>query len=444
MRFDSLALRLVFGAAVWSLAALVAGGFILSQVFRGYVERSFDHHLTVFQETLIGGAFVHTDGIRLSRALEDPRFTQPYSGWYWQIGDADNVLLSSRSLWDETLPATDPADSATTAYPLIGPLDQHLRAMARWITLPGGEEPFLFLVAGDAAEVEQEIESFNTTLVWSLGMLGFVLVLAVLIQVIFGLMPLRRLQRQVAAIRAGRAQHLHGSFPSEIEPLAVELNALLDHNSEVIERARTHVGNLAHALKTPLAVLTNEAATADHPIGEQVKRQAELMRRHVDHYLVRARAAGAGRVLGVRTDVAAVADDLRRTLLRIHRDREIDITLHIPSGTAFRGERQDLEEILGNLMDNACKWARRRVNVAAQVEGRRLEVTVDDDGRGLSPKDRSAVLPRGTRLDESVPGSGLGLSIVRDLAGLYGGELVLDAAPLGGLRAIVRLPAARS
>src|SRR3546814_405373 len=167
------------------------------------------------------------------------------------------------------------------------------------------------------------------------------------------------------------------------------------------------------------------------------------MRRHVDHYLVRARAAGAGRVLGVRTPVAPVVEDLRRTLLRIHRDKDLEIAARIPADAVFRGERQGLEEILGNLLDNACKWARRHIEVTVRLDGRQLEIAVDDDGRGLSPADRSNVLPRGTRLDESVPGSGLGLSIVRDISGLYGGELILDAAAAGGLRAIVRLPAAR-
>ncbi|MFN4087594.1 MAG: ATP-binding protein [Alphaproteobacteria bacterium] len=449
MRLNSLALRLVFGAALWSVATLAAGGFVLSTLFRDYVERSFDHHLAVYQETLVGGAFVFPEGLRLSRTLEEARFQQPYSGWYWQIEDRNGPVLSSRSLWDETLNARPPQAEETTRFRIEGPLGQSLRASGRWIALPGGEAPFLFLVAGDASEIETEIADFNTHLFWSLGGLGLVLVAAMLIQVVYGLQPLRRLGRQLAQIRAGRAHHLGGDFPAEIAPLATELNALLDHNAEVIERARTHVGNLAHALKTPLAVLTNEAASAPADPGadglaDQVRRQTELMRRHVDHYLVRARAAGAGRVLGIRTEVAPVVEDLKRTLLRIHRDRALDIAVRIEPDVSFRGERQDLEEILGNLIDNACKWARHHILVTATLDGRSLEIAIEDDGRGLSPDERAAVLPRGSRLDESVPGSGLGLSIVRDIAGLYGGTLVLGAAPGGGLRAAVRLPAARN
>ena len=382
MRLNSLALRLVLGAGLWSVAALAAGGLLLSALFRDYVERSFDRHLAVYQETLIGGAFVYPEGVRLSRTLEDPRFSQPYSGWYWQIDDRDGTVLSSRSLWDETLKAGDGIGSAPVRYRTEGPLEQQLRVAARWIELPGGEAPYLFLVAGDASEIETEVDSFNTTLFWSLGGLGLVLVLAVLIQVIYGLLPLRRVQRQLARIRAGEAEHLSGDFPTEIEQLADELNGLLDHNAEVIERART--------------------------------------------------------------EVAPVVDDLRRALLKIYASREIAIETTVAPHAAFRGERQDLEEILGNLMDNACKWARRQVAVAARMDGNRLEIVVDDDGRGLTPAELEKVLPRGSRLDESVPGSGLGLSIVKDISGLYGGEVTLDRSPAGGLRAVVRLPATRA
>jgi signal transduction histidine kinase len=225
-----------------------------------------------------------------------------------------------------------------------------------------------------------------------------------------------------------------------VAPLAQELNALLSHNAAVVERARTHVGNLAHALKTPLSVLMNEAAVGNEAITETVRKQTELMRRQVDHYLVRARTAATGGVLGARSDVAQVVDDLHRTLAIIHRDRALDIRTTCPPALLFRGERQDLEEILGNLMDNACKWADSRVAVTAHVEAGRLVIDVDDDGPGLAPEQRSKVLERGTRLDESVPGSGLGLAIVRDIAGLYDGQLQLGQAPLGGLRATLVLP----
>jgi signal transduction histidine kinase len=223
--------------------------------------------------------------------------------------------------------------------------------------------------------------------------------------------------------------------------LADELNALLAHDAAVVERARTHVGNLAHALKTPLAVLSNEAATAEGPLAQQVARQTGMMRRQVDHYLARARAAATGGLLGARTPVAPVLEDLKRTLERIHLDRRIAIELACDPAAAFRGEREDLEEMLGNLMDNGCKWARSTVAVKAAPQGGRLAIEVEDDGLGLTAEEREQAFERGRRLDEDVPGSGLGLSIVRDIAELYGGSVALGEAARGGLKVTLDLPA---
>jgi signal transduction histidine kinase len=256
-----------------------------------------------------------------------------------------------------------------------------------------------------------------------------------------GLLPLRRLKEALARIRDGSAQHLEGKFPAEIAPLASELNSLIEHSNEVVGRARTHVSNLAHFLKTPLSVLASEADSEPGPLSDQVRRQVETMRRQVDHYLARARAAGSVNVLGNRTPVAPVLSDLARVLTRIHAERDIMIDWDCPSDLYFRGERQDMEEMAGNLMDNACKWATSRVQVRATREGARFTLTVEDDGPGLTPEDRARVGTRGERLDESVPGSGLGLAIVRDISKLYAGFFVLDASPLGGLEARLTLPA---
>jgi len=308
--------------------------------------------------------------------------------------------------------------------------------------LPAARERLRYAVGGDRSEIDNEVRSFNTTLGWSLGILGLGLLTALLLQVRFGLQPLRRMRQAIIAVRTGRTLRLEGDFPVEIEPLSDELNILIDHNAAVLERARTQVSNLAHALKTPLSVLTNEAGSAGAgPLAETVKRQTTAMRRHVDHYLARARAAAATRVLGARTEVAPVVEDLRRTLERIYVDRAIRVEAEAPAGLAFRGERQDLEEMLGNLIDNACKWARSCVAVSARADADRVLLTIDDDGPGLPADQRSAVFDRGTRLDESVPGSGLGLAIVRDIAELYHGAIALEDSPLGGLRAVLTLPA---
>jgi signal transduction histidine kinase len=273
--------------------------------------------------------------------------------------------------------------------------------------------------------------------------------LTTLFQVRFGLAPLSRISRGLAAIRSGKAEKLEGSFPVEIEPLARETNALIDANREIVERARTHVGNLAHALKTPLSVMVNEAAARNDPFAGKVREQTDIMRDQITRHLERARLAARATVVGTVTEVNPIVTALARTMEKIYHARGIAIDIDAPGQARFRGERQDLEEMVGNLVDNACKWAQSRVNVEVLPSGGAggapapvLRLVVDDDGPGLTATQREQVGNRGRRLDETKPGSGLGLSIVVELAQLYGGELVLGTAPIGGLRAELVLPAA--
>jgi signal transduction histidine kinase len=440
---SSLAVRLAAGAGAWIAAALLVGGIVLSSLFRDHVERTFDARLDSLLESLVAVTEVAEDGaLALGREVGEPRFGQAFSGWYWQIADGDRVLLRSRSLWDEDLTLGVPPESGDAVHrDATGPDDRRLRLAERSIALPGSHRPLVFAVAGDREEIEVAVAAFDATLAWSLGLLGLGLVLALPIQVRFGLAPLRRLRRAIADIRAGRAARLPEDAPVEIAPLARELNALIEHDAAVIERARTQTGNLAHALKTPLAILTNEA-TGEGPLAETVRRQVAAMRSQVERHLARARAAASSDVLGARTEVAGVVEDLRRALARIHRDRDVAIEAEIAPGLAFRGERQDLEEMIGNLADNACKWAASRVAIRARADGERLLVTVDDDGPGLAAAECDAVFRRGTRLDETVPGTGHGLAIVREIAELHGGTVALACGPLGGLRAALTLPAA--
>jgi signal transduction histidine kinase len=302
----------------------------------------------------------------------------------------------------------------------------------------------LYAVAGDRREIELDRQNFNRLLSLALGVLFVGVIGAVLVQVRFGLEPLRRMGRALGAIRGGASARLEGDFAAEIEPLATELNALLDHNEALVERARTHVGNLAHGLKTPLSVLTNEARRSGGPLAELVGRQVALMRRQVDHHLARARAIATGSILGARTEVLPVLRDLERTLGRIYADKTLAIEVACPPELAFRGARQDLEEMLGNLLDNACKWAAASVTVRAEATAHQVQIAIEDDGPGLPAARRAEVLERGRRLDEQMPGTGLGLAIAADLAQLYGGRLVLDAAAAGGLRAVLTLPAAET
>ena len=311
----------------------------------------------------------------------------------------------------------------------------------------GDDGRYLISVAGEATDIDEDMKSFDRTIGAIFAGLTLALIMTTALQVRLGLAPLKRISESLAAIRSGRAERLEGEFPSEIAPLARETNALIDANHEIVERARTHAGNLAHALKTPLSVIVNEAAArANDPLAEKVLEQADLMRDQMVRQLERARLAARPIVLGTLIDVPPVVTALARTMEKLHRDREIAIAVDVPTRARFRGEQQDLEEMLGNLVDNACKWARSRVAVEvvaedASADGKsKVRVIVDDDGPGLSPAERERVARRGQRFDESKPGSGLGLSIVVELASLYKGVLTLETSPIGGLRAELALP----
>ena len=442
MRRNSLAFRLVASAALWCAVLLSLGGFGLSALFGDVVERSFDQRLNVLLEGLVAASEVDEgDALQLAPRLGDPRFEQPLSGWYWQITAwGEGGTRRSPSLWDQRLSAPMLRAGEVLSRDTVGPEGGELRLLARAIGF--GDRLYTFVVAGDRSEIAADKRRFNRLLTLFLSVLFAGLLIAIFLQVRFGLDPLRRVGRALAAIRTGRTRRLQGDFPREIEPLAAELNALLDHNEALIERARTHVGNLAHGLKTPLTVLTNEAERHEGPLASLTRRQVEIMRRQVDHHLARARAAATAGVLGARTEVAPVLADLTRTLGKIHGHRGIRVDGGSAPALAFRGARQDLEEMLGNLLDNACKWAAGEVRARAAPDGERVVIEVEDDGPGLPPEQRQAVLERGRRLDERVPGSGLGLAIVADLAELYGGRIELGEAPLGGLRARLTLPAA--
>jgi len=453
MRANSLAVRLFVSATAWAVIILVTTGVVLSSLYRQTVERAFDRRLGVYLRTIVADiAAPEEPGGKFPQSLGEPLFELPLSGWYWQVTRLDpgkHDVRSSRSLWDGGLPHLEdrgvPAnpDGSREGY-VPGPEDQRLRLVERNIDL-GDEGHYLVAVAGDAAEITEETRGFDQALVMTFSILAMVLLITTMFQVRFGLAPLKRITGSLAAIRAGTAERLAEDFPDEIAPLARETNALIEANKEIVERARTHVGNLAHALKTPISVMVNEAATrGGDSFAEKVREQASIMRDQVARHLERARLAARLTVVSSITDVAPVVTALARTMEKIHHDRGIAIEVDADADARFRGERPDLEEMIGNLVDNACKWATSRVavEVVREKSGQVLRIAVDDDGRGLSRSECEQVSHRGQRLDESKPGSGLGLSIVVELAHLYGGKLELGAAPIGGLRAELTLPAA--
>ena len=457
MRANSLALRLFLSATAWAVVILLITGIVLSSLYRQAVERAFDRRLGVYLRTLVADvASPEEAGEKFPQSLGEPLFELPLSGWYWQVTRLDpgkTEVRSSRSLWDGGLPhlqdygiAAGP-DGSREGY-VSGAEDQRLRLVERNIDL-GDEGHFLVAVAGDAAEISDETRSFDQALIITFSILAVVLLLTTMFQVRFGLAPLKRITDSLAAIRAGSAERLAGKFPEEIAPLARETNALIEANKEIVERARTHVGNLAHALKTPLSVMVNEAtAHGDEPFAKKILEQADIMRDQVARHLERARLAARLTVVGSVTEVAPVVTALARTMEKIHRDKSLAIEVHADEQAQFHGERPDLEEMIGNLVDNACKWASSRVVIEVVrerpdplSERQVVRTIVDDDGRGLSPSEREQVAKRGQRLDQTKPGSGLGLSIVVELAALYGGSLTLGTAPVGGVRAELVLPA---
>ncbi len=453
----SLALRLILYAAGWSIAALLVTGIVLSSVYRETVERNFDIYLRVFLKGLIANIEVSdTGGLVLEQSLAEPRFDFPLSGWYWQVMRAKLPLQpvqASPSLLEFRLRLPHWTKAETQAgereYFMPGPDGRTLRVVEQMIILPGSDEKFIFTVAADNQEILERTADFNGTLIAALALLGLGLIAAVLLQVKMGLRPLKKIRDSLSAIRSGDEDKLHGEFPPEIDPLVKELNTLLDYNHEIIERARTQVGNLAHALKTPLSVLTNEADANPGPLARKISEQTRVMRDQVNHYLDRARVAARANIIGASTPVEPVLEAILRVLNRVNEEKGIDSSLECDGELKFRGEQQDLEEMAGNLVDNAFKFAKTTIKVSVEKieidekDQAYLRINIEDDGPGLPEQSLETALKRGERFDESKPGSGLGLSIVTDIATLYKGSFRLEQSRLGGLNAVLILPLAK-
>ncbi len=466
IKTNSLAFRLFISAMLLALVILPVTAFLLVAKFRASVERSFDTTLHQFLILMVDNSVVQGESGRLTQPprMPHPIFKPPYSGWYWQITALDGgepKRFVSPSLLDEEIPL--PSQTGVTAgadrlyrASLPGPDGQKLRVVERIITLgPNADAPrYSYLVAADEATYQKEVSAFLTTLTLAFLALGLGMMVATFLQVRYGLRPLREMRKGLAAIRSGKARILEGDYPEEIKPLQKELNALILANHEIVARARGHVENLAHALKIPLSVVTNAADRNEPGLAKIAATQMAIMRDHITHHLKRAgMAAGAG-VIGSVCQLDEVVTPLLRVLGRIYEGRNLSLAAHIPPDAKFSGEKQDLEEILGNLLDNACKWAKSQVRLEAEIltagsekksredNEKTLRIVIDDDGKGLSEAEREQALKRGGRLDESMPGSGLGLAIVVDHVSLYKGTVELAASPLGGLRVILTLPAA--
>jgi len=458
-RRNSLAVRLIAAAAVVSIVLLIAAGILLSSLFTAAVERSLDARLQAVMDGLLASVELDAGKPKMDKALADTRFEIPLNGWYWQITPLEDGMdrqLASASLLDERLPlgqfdVADRADGVRMAGYMRDKSGNNLRAIEQRFSLFGSKQLYSFLVTGNFDELETEVSAFNNALIAVLGLLGAGVVAAIFFQVRFGLRPLSALQGELAEIREGKQDRISGQYPVEIQTVTDELNLLLESNTEIIERARTQVGNLAHALKTPLSVLTNEAGIHGGPLGRKVTEQAGIMRDQVSMYLDRARRAARARTIGSVCDPNDVVKALVRTLERIHVEQGIKVDTSYAPNVRFRGERQDLEEMVGNLLDNAFKWSDGKISATVRparipVDNRIpwLEIIVGDNGPGLPDGGAEIAMQRGKRLDETKPGSGLGLNIVFETASMYGGRLALGKSPLGGLEAVLTLPAVGS
>ncbi|MGA0617425.1 ATP-binding protein [Paracoccus sp. KR1-242] len=433
---DSIRARLIGLSALLIGAALVAGYLTIAAILDSFITDRFDAESEAVADALIAGATVDDAGrLVAGPAPTDPRFGIPLSGWFWQIQQDGRVAAKSASLFDivMTPPEADFIGGAGT-----GPGGQPLRVLRHTFTLPDSNSVMAVVVSAPRAEIDESVSRLRRPLAVSLSVLGLALALASVLQVAAGLRSLDKLGRDLRAIRSGKADHLPLPPVSELRPVASEINGLLEQNRRVLSRTREHVGNLAHSLKTPLAALDN-TLPADHPGHALVAR----MDRQIGWHLRRARSSGASRVLGQRTPVTPVAEDILMVLRGPIRDSGLQIDLDLPPALAFAGERQDLEEMMGNLIENAVKWANAQIHISGRPDGTdRLLVRIEDDGPGMSAEDHALAIARGGRLDESgPPGTGLGLAIVADLAALHGGQLRLQRSDLGGLAAILALPA---
>jgi signal transduction histidine kinase len=427
----SLTARLMLIAALGALPVLVIAGASLLWLFYERIESKFDAYLAAFQQQLIAGAELNSDGtLRLNTRPADPHFDLPFSGWYWQVSAGDQTLAQSPSAGP--LQGADglPLSNFEGAADWIGPGNTELRAVAREVRLPGADAALRIVVMGPHTEIDQEVQTFGIQLALALGGLGLAFLLATALQVRYGLLPLGALRAALQKVRKGTAPRLEGDYPVEVAPLVEELNEVLAHNEALISRARVQAGNLAHGLKSPLTVLQQELTEIRDERGAILRDQVALIGDQVERVLARIRAAGPLSAAAGRSSVAPVLRDLSFSLEIIHRERGVAIEIQCPDAASFAGDAADLAEMLGNLMDNACKWAKAKVQVGVTA-AEALTVVIDDDGPGI---------PRGGRLDQTVPGSGLGLDIVRELAELYRGSLRLQDSPLGGLRACLELP----
>lgn len=463
MRTNSLATRFLAISAIWSTIALVVTAVLLTTLYKNNAQKNFQDLLTAHLYNLMGVVDLDTNGnITGTPNLGDPLFRQPFSGWYWSVSPQKKLpadaskrrTIRSLSLAEADIKTPGIAkvpfkDGFLRTFEINGLQDETLQVVEAQIFLGEGDDVYRFMVSGNLAALDLDISEFAQNLVLFLALFGLGMVISTFAIIKYGLRPLNRAKDALNEIRNGNAERLEGDFPAEISPLIDEMNALIDANKTVLERARTQVGNLAHALKTPISVLQNEARTSKGALAGKVEEQVANLQEQVQRYLDRARIAAQAGSINARTPLGPVVERMVRVMGRLNPHLEYRQTAAGEEFPVFRGEQQDLEEVLGNLIENASKYAENVVRISLSKsgdedlqQGPMLKIEIEDDGPGLSQSQRTEALKRGHRLDETRPGSGLGLSIVNDIVVEYKGSIVLGTSTLGGLSTIVLLPRA--
>lgn len=436
---------MILTAAAWITILLIGGGAALDRVLTNSVEQNFDTQLEYVLTAMIASAEIGPDGeIRMNRPLGDQRFLEPNSGLYWQITGKGAMPFPSRSLWDRALsPPVDHNDQFVHFRNSNEFDEEPLRIAERAIKLPDSDIAWTFMVAQSRDSLDAQIQELRSVLVTSFFLLALGLIILAALQTFYGLWPLRAVRMAISQMRSGKENRVTDALPDEVMPMVNELNALLDHNEKQAEESRRHAGNLAHALKTPLTVVMNSATAQASDLAETVIREATTMRRQVDHHLARARAVGRRGHSHSRAQVWGSLESVERAVGRLYSHVRLDMAGD--KEIAARVERQDLDEMLGNLIENAAKYGGGSVFVTVEDAGAFVEIIVEDDGNGIPENQRERLFDRGARLDTGKPGTGLGLAIVRDVVEIYGGTVALEESEdLGGLLVRLTLPKAIS
>lgn len=441
---NTLAFRIIALSGIWVLIVLVLTAVMLVINHRDHIAQHYDAHVAMhFEELTSASYFTKNDRFKLAFSPSDPRYSELSSGWYWEVQQSGKTLQRSLSLGELSLNLKDilPTNEIKV-HEITGPRNEMLRVHVVELEIDPTQEPLIFMASAPIGGITEDVVEYSNHIIMSFVALGIGLMFAVVLQVRVALKPLKAISVRISDIRAGKADKMPEDQLEDVRPLVDELNNLLDHNATLVKRARNQLGDLAHSVKNPLTVINNAAQDMSEEQKELVLQQTKDISRSVDHYLSRARTYGTEKVLGSRYSIRTAAEDLVYAMQRIYQERNLDFDLTPLRGCWFKGEGQDLEEMLGNLLDNACKWAKSQVRIGCATNDDRLEILVEDDGPGIADEEYKNVMRRGRRLDESMPGHGQGLGIVKDICALYGGQLKLSRSDLGGLQAKLELPSA--